>query len=138
MIIGGVLIFPFAASSSWIFNVVLISFAALLSGAFGYHRAKYLVADVKNDDQPRKIQFSLLRMLIATLVVALVFGLTKLLYDFSYTLEIVVSTMIALAFGGLVLICKKGDIKQIFRMIAVIFLCIIYLYAVIVFSVHKT
>ncbi|MGA2798525.1 MAG: hypothetical protein ABSE63_13165 [Thermoguttaceae bacterium] len=121
-IIGGAIafVFAFANSSSLILNTFLIAFFATLFGFGGYLQAKYPPPSKQDSNRPKKIQFSLLRLLLATSMVALVFGLSRYLYDFKDPAEIFASSLIAFALGGLTLISTKSDLKHIFYIVVVI------------------
>jgi hypothetical protein len=62
---------------------------------------------------PRKIQFSLARMLLATAVVAIVFSVFGTLFSYKELATILLATLLALALGGLVLIGRKNELKII-------------------------
>ena len=137
-IIGGAFGFLIAHSYSWILNAFLIAFISILFGLGGFLQAKYPHAPKQDSDRPEKIQFSLLRLLLATAMVALVFGLSRFLYDFKQPVEIFASSMIAFALGGLTLICTKSDLKNIFGIIIIVFLGILFIYLITVLNSHFT
>jgi hypothetical protein len=116
MIVGGAFASIFASSSSW-----EIAILAVLFGLIGFMGAKNSPPSNQENNRPKKFQFSILRLLLATLMVALVFGLSRFLYDFKQPLEIIASAVIASALGGLTLICTKSDLKHIFNIIVILF-----------------
>ncbi len=71
-------------------------------------------------------------------MVALVFGLSRYLYDFKEPVEIFASSVIAFALGGLTLISTKSDLKHIFGIIIIVFLGILFIYAITVLSIRFT
>ena len=119
-IIGGSFASLIANSSSFVLNVFVIAVIAILFGLGGFLKAKYPPPPKQDGNRPKKIQFSLLRLLLATAMVALVFGLSRFLYDFKQPVEIFASSVIAFALGGLTLICTKSDLKHIFYIIIAI------------------
>jgi hypothetical protein len=104
-------------------KVLLMLFLPLLLGTIGYLRPE-LVGAIKVDknrtekNQPQRIQFSLARLLLATAMVALVFGTLRCCFNYKESMEIVAASMIAIALGGLVLVTKKIDYIGIIFMIA--------------------
>lgn len=109
-------------------NAFLIVMFAVLFGLVGFLHAKNSPASKQDSNRPKRIQFSLMRLLLATSMVALVFGLSRILYDFKEPAEIITSSVIAIALGVLTLICKKSDLKGVFlTMIICIFLGILFL-----------
>jgi FtsH-binding integral membrane protein len=132
MICGGAIAFLLFRSSA-----LIVIFAALF-GLFGFLQAYNPPVTNQDSDRPKKIQFSLLRLLLATSMVALVFGLSRYLYDFKQPVEIIASSVIAFALGGLTLISTKSDLKHIFGIIIVVFLGILLIYVITVSSIHFT
>jgi hypothetical protein len=139
MIFGGAIAFVFfVKSSSWVLNAFLIAIFALLCGLIGFLSSKYSPPSNQDSNRPKKIQFSLLRLLLATSMVALVFGLSRFLYNFKEPAEIFASSIIAIALGGLTLICKKSDLKHVIGIIIIFFLGILLFYVIIELNMHFT
>jgi hypothetical protein len=129
MIIGGAMAFFLALS--WHFSltlntILLITLYVILCGSLGYFYPRHLqpknIATSNNNNPRRIIQFSLARLLLATAMVALVFGIMKMQFDFKQPVEIFVASMIAISLGGLVLICDKRE----FIIVAPLILMIAY------------
>jgi len=124
-IIGGVIasIILFAKGSSWSINAVIIPIWATLGGVIGYFEARYSPPREKNKQpdaiQPEKIQFSIARLLLATAMVALVFGVMRYLFDYKASPAIIVTSIIAFALGGIILLGKKRDFKEIAIVISI-------------------
>ncbi len=60
------------------------------------------------------------------------------MYDFKEPAEIIATSIIAIALGGLTLICTKSDLKHILGIIIIVILGILYLYVVTVLSIRFT
>jgi hypothetical protein len=132
MVIGGGFAFLIANSSSWILNNFLIAVITILFGLGGFLQAKKSAPSNQDSNQPKKIQFSLLRLLLATSMVALVFGVMKICFNFKESAEIFATSMIAIGLGGLVLICRKSDFKprksesKLLNILIILFIILVY------------
>ena len=97
---------------------------SLIFGAIGYLQPERFAHSNQVDEnrtgraQSQMIQFSLARLLLATAMVALVFGVLRCCFNYKEPMEIVAASMIAFALGGLVLVTKKIDYIGIVFMIA--------------------
>jgi MFS family permease len=132
VIFGGVialLIFALlfrANSYSWVLYAFLIAVFAILFGLVGFVQAKNSPPSNQDSNRPKIIQFSLMRLLLVTSMVAFVFGVSRIWFDFKDSAEIFASSLIAFALGGITLICKKSDFKDII-VIIIIFISLVIL-----------
>jgi hypothetical protein len=144
MIIGGAMAFFLALS--WHFpltlnTILLIALYVILCGSLGHFHPRHLqpknIATSDNNNPRRIIQFSLARLLLATAMVALVFGIMKIQFDYKEPAEILVASIIAIALGGLVLICdKRGLVKFAPLIIIIAFIAITNVITIILIHLH--
>ncbi len=126
-IIGALIGFLFIANTtSWVLDLSVIVSTSLLFGLMGYLWPNQFITSNKvaksqsDKVQPQRIQFSLARLLLATAMVALVFGTMKYLFDYKEPAEIIVTSIIAIALGCIILIGTKRDFRQIILLIAIL------------------
>jgi hypothetical protein len=116
--IGSIL---FAKTSSLVWNCLIIAISTALYGLIGYLGAQYSHQSNKGNlletTRSEIIQFSLLRLLLATAMVAVIFGVMRYRFDYRKPVEIIATSMIAFALGGIVLVSKKRDLYDILKMI---------------------
>jgi hypothetical protein len=105
-------------------DFALIALSSLIFGLIGY---LWPLPAKKRE----KIQFSLARLLLATAMVALVFGVMKIWIDFKDPTQIIATSSIALAAGGLVLVTNRRNYMEIYRTILLFFVLVAVLALVI-------
>jgi hypothetical protein len=115
MITGAIAALTFIVSNFRFSHIFLITFLILLislSNILLKENARYAE---QNKTRPQIIQFSIARLLLATSIVAFVFGIPRLLSDNLYKDwgAVFSISVIAFAFGSLALISKKDDFKHI-------------------------
>jgi hypothetical protein len=93
---------------SFIVLIAVIFFCALFGSLLGP-----VQTPVKDKIKKEPFQFSLARLLLVTVAVAIVLGTLKTLHDFNEPGLVVAASIIAFAVGIITLIYKKGDIKWI-------------------------
>jgi hypothetical protein len=115
MISGAFVALTFVFSDYRISGAFLIALVALLTCLANVLLKENFRYAKQNQNRPQIIQFSIARLLLATLVVAFVFGIPKLLSGDIYKDRsvIFIISVIASAFGSLTLVCKKNDFKHI-------------------------
>jgi hypothetical protein len=119
MLLGGVVAVPFTIGDYWFNNSFEKDLLFALSVTlFGLINILWLTKSVLTNKilyRQRIIQFSLARMLIATSVVALVFGAPKIWCNYNYKDwgGVFGLSIIAIALGSLTLVCSKSDSKHI-------------------------
>ena len=128
--IGGVaiafIILPFIRfnGAAGTLDFALIALSSLIFGLIGY---LWPLPAKKRE----RIQFSLARLLLATAMVGLVFGVMKIWFDFKDPAQIIATSSIAFAAGGLVLVTNRRNHMEIYRTILLFFVLIVVLTLVI-------
>jgi hypothetical protein len=129
MLIGGLIATPFARSEYWDKNIIVIALSTGLFGVLNVLRIIISLPSNQNLNQPKTFQFSITRLLIATMNVGIVFGVARSgnAYKFDNLGEILIISIIAISLGALTLICKKSDIKSIMLLICPLTIIILVL-----------
>jgi hypothetical protein len=143
--VAGALIgfFFITRTDSRVSDVLLSLFSSLIFASIGYFWPERFFKSKKVDTsqsdrvERRRIQFSLARLLLATAMVAFVFGVMRYWFDYRMPMEIVAASMIAFAFGGLVLVAAKRDIKELV-FIAFVLIFLVIANVLVVYFAHST